>query len=273
MIRYKIIAFLSLIFSCNTLAQTLDYSGPISSSLAYMKVFDDSPWAALSNAANLAYSENLATGIGYQMRFNMSELSSRTGVMVLPSSYGTFAGLIYQSGYSKSNYNRYALSYSRAFGNKISAGLQFNYLTHQIEGADRADAFYTSLGIGYYISESFELGVFIQNPEQSKMNYGGYDYSLLTYFNTAVKYTATDNVLIIAELEKEQEQTLVFKTGCQIDFNNRLAVRAGIKGQPLELTVGGGFKHSGLTIDVGFAHHPQLGLTSGAGLYYSFNRK
>jgi hypothetical protein len=254
-------------------AQTIDYSGPVSSSLGYVKVFDNSHWAGLGNVANLAHQTNPSLGAAYQMRFNMSELSSRTGVFVLPSSFGTLSALIYQSGYSKSNYNRYGLSYSRTFGDNVAAGLQFNYLSHQVEGADRAGGFYSSLGIVYALSSSFDLGVFIQNPEQGTINYIDEAYSIPTYFNTGIRYRPSGSVTIMAELEKEQEQDIIFKSGIEFSFKDRLALRAGFTGQPIELTFGGGLNFSGLTIDFGFSHHPQLGLTSGVGLRYSFNQQ
>ncbi len=105
-------------------AQSLDYSGPVSSSLAFTKVFDDSPWASLNNIASLAQHNQLSVGAAYQMRFNMEELSARAATVVFPSRYGTFAALVFQNGYSKSNYSRYALSYSRVFGHNLQSGFQ-----------------------------------------------------------------------------------------------------------------------------------------------------
>ena len=167
-------------------AQSFDYSGPVSSSLAFTKVFDSSPWAVLSNVSNLAESQQLTIGAAYQLRFNMDELSSRAITFVFPSRYGSFSGLVFQSGYSKSNYSRYGLAYSRLFGEHLKAGFQFNYLAHQIEAADRAEAFYSSLGLNFNVSERFELGVFIQNPEQGEIKYHDDKYAIPTYFNTGI---------------------------------------------------------------------------------------
>ena len=261
----------SLQFSIH--AQSLDYSGPVSSSLAFTKVFDDSPWASLSNTANLSAYQNISVGAAYQMRFNMDELSSRAATLVLPSRVGTFSGLVFQTGYSKSNYSRYGLAYSRLFGENVKVGMQFNYLSHQIEAADRADAFYASLGLGFTISESFELGVYIQNPEQGKIKYQDNEYALPTFFNTAVKYSIASRFMSVVEVEKQLEHNLVYKAALQFSFKDKLFVRGGVKGQPVELTFGGAFHIAGLAIDVGFAHHQQLGITSGAGLTYSFKKK
>ncbi len=271
--RLVFIFFISL-FSCGQLsAQSLDYSGPVSTSMGFVKVFDESPWASLSNTSNLAMLKGFSVGASYQMRFNMDELSSRAATLALPTALGTFGGLVFQSGYSKSSYSRYGFSYSRLFGDKVAAGLQFNYLTHQLESADRAHAFYSSLGLNFFISDNWGVGVYIQNPEQAKISYLDTDYALPTFFNAAIRWSPSEHFVFVTELEKQLEYDMIYKTGLQFNFKDRLFVRGGIKGKPIEFTFGGGFNLAGLSIDVGFAHHQQLGITSGAGLSYSFHRK
>lgn len=264
---------IAMLFCGRLFSQSLDYSGPVSTSMAFVKVFDDSPWAGLANTSNLAMLKGFSVGASYQMRFNMDELSARAASLALPTRLGTFGGLVFQNGYSKSSYSRYGFSYSRLFGKKVSAGLQFNYLSHQIEGADRAGAFYSSLGLNFLISANWGVGVFIQNPEQASINYQVSDFALPTFFNTAVRWSPSAHFLLVIELEKQLEYEMVYKTGLQFNFKERLFVRGGVKGKPVELTFGGGFHLGGLSIDVGFAHHQQLGMTSGAGLSYSFHRK
>ncbi|MBR8537437.1 hypothetical protein KDU71_17850 [Carboxylicivirga sediminis] len=256
-----------------TFAQTIDYSGPVSAALGFTKVFDNSSMSGLNNVANLASFEHYAVGAAYQMRFNMDEMSARAATLVAPTRLGTFGGVIFQSGYSKSNYSRYAFSYSRLFGEKVSAGLQFNYLTHQIEGADPANSFYTSLGFNFLISEQWAVGVFIQNPEQSQLSYQSTSYVIPVLFNAGCRWRPTSHFMLIVETEKQLERNLIYKTGIQFSFNERLFVRGGIKSNPVEMTFGGGVRFAGLFIDAGFAHHQQLGMTSGVGLSYSFNRK
>jgi len=254
-------------------SQTLNYSGPVSNSLGNVKVFDDSPWATLSNVATLVQQQSLSVGAAYQLRFNMNELSIRAATLVCPTKYGTVSGLLFQSGYSKSNYSRYALSYSRLFGEKVAAGLQFNYLNHQIEAADLVGGFYSSLGITVQTTSTLMVGVFIQNPEQAKLNYNETEYLMPSFFNVALRWSATSHFMVITEFEKQLEYAPVYKCAVQFNFKNKLFVRGGLKGNPVEFTFGGGFHIAGLAIDVGFSHHQQLGLSSGAGLAYSFHHK
>jgi len=256
-----------------TYAQTLQYSGPVSTSMAHVRVLDASAWATLTNVSNLATHKLVSVGAAYQLRFNLEELSSRAATFVVPTSYGTCSALLLQSGYQKSHYNRYALSYSRLFGSKVAVGFQYNYLSHYLEGADRSDAFYLALGLKVHTTEMWTIGVFIQNPEQSKIAYTNTSYALPTFFNVAVQWSAASHFMMITEFEKEIEHDLVLKTGMQFNFNNKVMVRGGLKAKPVEFTFGSGFQFGGLGIDVGFSHHQQLGLTSSAGLTYAFNHK
>ncbi len=269
----SILCFATLFCCSNLSAQSLDYSGPISSSMGFVKVFDSSPWAGLNNVANLSARTRFAVAASYQMRFNMDELSSRAATLLAPTGLGNFAATIFQSGYAKSNYSRYGLSYSRLFGQKVAAGLQFNYLSHHIEAADNANTFYTGLGLNFNISEQWDVGVYIQNPEQASLEYEETLYQVPTFFNAACLWSPSSHFIMVAELEKQLEYDMVYKTGLQFNFKDKLFLRGGIKGQPVEMTFGGGVRLAGFSIDVGFAHHQQLGLTSGAGLSYSFNHK
>lgn len=261
-----------LLLCLNSYAQTPDFAGPVNTGMGHVKVFSNSPWAPLNNIASLSQQQHPVVGTSYQLRFNMDELSSRVLTAVIPTNYGIVSGLVLQNGYSKSLYNRYALGFSRLFGDKASVGLQFNYITHHIESADNAGAFYSSFGLQMDAAESLQLGVFIQNAEQSKISYNQISYPLPTFFNAALKWCAGTNFLIIGEFEKEMDHDPVYKTGVQLGFNERLFVRSGIKAKPVEFTFGGGFSLGKLNIDVGFSHHQQLGMTSAAGLSYVFNK-
>lgn len=262
-----------LCFFTQSWAQVLNYSGPASSSLANSLVFDESPWASINNVANLADHSEVSLGISYGLRFNMQELSIRTVGAVVPSKLGVFSAMVYQSGYSKSSMTRYAAGYSRLFGESVSAGFQFNFLTHQILAADRADAFYSSLGILWQTENHLSIGIYIQNPEQSHINYADMEVALPSLFSTAVKFSPDKHFMIMLELEKAIDRDMVYKSGLQFNFKDKLYARGGILGKPIELTFGGGFVVGALSIDVGFSHHQQLGVSSGGGINYAFTSK
>jgi len=269
-----IFTLLVLLSQCFTtgISQDLNFSGPVSQSLANIRSVDQSNWAVFNNPAALSGFESLNIAGSYQTRFQLNELSSRSISTVWPNKYGVFSGAVLQSGYTKSLLSRYLISYSRGFGRSTTAFLQYNFLTHHIEGAERSDGSYSCLGIQQLVSEAVQVGVLIINPEQAEISYAGTAYSLPTLFNVGMVWTNANWVKVYVEAEKELEHDPVYKAAVELAINKRLHIRSGIKGQSIEYTFGAGVVFTNIGVDVGFLYHQQLGLTSGIGISYSFNR-
>ncbi len=248
--------------------QDINSVGPANVALGGVKSIDPSNWAALTNVANLALQTELSAGISYQRKFQLSELSLRMATVNYPRKLGVLTGLVLQSGFEKSLLSRYAFSFSRSFGSKVSAGLQFNYLTHQIEGAELVDAFYSSIGILIQPTSSIHLAAFVQNPEQGTIRYYDSVFYLPSSFCLGIQWSADPHVLILVELEKESDRAPIYKTGVQFNFKNQLFLRTGLSAKPATFAFGGGFRYNFIVIDVAFANHAPLGLTSSFGLSF-----
>jgi len=248
--------------------QDVNIIGPQNIALGQIRSIDHSSWAVLTNVANLAVRKKVSAGISYQRKFEIAALSSRMAAVSFPNKFGTLTGLVLQGGFEKSSISRYGLGYSRSFGGKVLAGMQFNYLTHQIEGAERADAFYASIGVVIQPTSSIHLAAFVQNPEQAAIRHYGTDYYLPSLFCLGVQWSADPHVLILAEVEKEQEYSPLYKSGIQFNFKDHVFVRTGISGKPVAYSFGGGFHYKWLAVDVGFVQHATLGLSSSLGLFF-----
>jgi len=248
--------------------QDVNIIGPQNMALGQIRSIDHSNWAVLTNGANLAFQKKISAGISYQRKFELAALSSRIAAVNYPNKFGALNGLVIQSGLEKSSVSRYGLGYSRSFGQKVAAGVQFNYLVHQIEGAELADAFYASAGVVIQPSPSIHLAAFVQNPEQGSIRHYETDYYLPSLFCIGVQWSADPHVLILVELEKEQGYPPLYKSGIQFNFKDHVFVRTGISAKPVNFSFGGGFHYKLLVVDVGFVHHTILGLTSSFGLSF-----
>lgn len=269
----KIVSLLLIIHVQNIFAQDLNYTGPISHSMAKTKTMDHTVWSVLSNASNTAYIKHTTIAASYQMPHSIKELSSRAIVAVYPCELGNFSGLINQNGYHKSQLSKYALSYSRSFGENYSAFLQFNYINHKIINSNSSDAFYSSLGMSIKASEVLQIGIYIQNPEQSKISYSSYSFALPSYFNAGLEWRVGSAIRILGEIEKKLDHPTNYKIASQFAMRERLFVRFGINGKPSLFTFGAGFVIKQLQFDAGFSYHQQLGTTSGIGIAYAFHKK
>ena len=267
-----LICILSFVAS-SLFSQDLQFNGPVNTALADIKTIDHSPWAVFNNAASLTSESQSGLAASYQARFNIEELSTRAISGFYSGNFGIISGGVLQSGYSKSLLSRYLLSFSRKFGNSTSAFFQYNLITHHIETADKSIASYSAFGLQQKITSEIYLAVLISNMEQSKINYGNIDFDLPSQFSIGLMWTNEEWVKVFAEAEKELNLSSVFKGAVEMAISDFLYLRAGIKGEPVEFTFGSGFNWTRLNIDIAFKYHQQLGVTSIAGISYSFNKK
>lgn len=256
----------------NAISQDLSFNGPVGLALANVRTLDGSPWAVYNNAASLADVEDIVCAASYQIRFNLDELSARSLCAIWPNKYGIVSAGVLQNGFSKSLLSRYMLGYSRGFGKSTSAFLQYNFITHNIEGSGSAKGFYSALGLRQTVTKELMLGVLIVNPEQSDITYYSMSYALPTLFVAGLQWTNNAWVRVLAETEKELDRVPVYKGAVEMAVNKQFFLRCGIKGRPVEFSFGSGYSFSHFNIDIGFLYHQQLGLSSGLGIIYTFKR-
>lgn len=270
---FFILCAIELLFYSNSWAQEFNYTGPNSEALANIRTIDHTVWSVQNNASSTAFFKHPTAAASYGMRYNLKELSTRAIIFLYPNKLGSFSALINQNGYSKSQTTKYGLSYSRSFGNNYAAFLQFNYISHHITGSHIGKGFYTSLGMLIKATESVQLGIYVQNPEQSRITYETEHFSLPSYFNVGLEWSAGSSIRVFSEIEKRLDYNPNYKVAVQFGLKERLFIRSGINGKPTQFTFGAGFILRQLQIDAGFSYHQQLGISSSVGISYAFYKK
>src|SRR5437899_1184704 len=94
--------------------------GARSAAMANASVSLSDVWSAQHNQAGLGFVRDVSAGVYYENRFLLKELSIKGAVVALPVKGGTFGLCITNFGYSLYNENKYSLSFSKAFGDKLS---------------------------------------------------------------------------------------------------------------------------------------------------------
>jgi len=190
-----------------------------------------------------------------------------------PTKVGHFSLLFTQSGYSLSLLNRYGFSYARTFGKHVAASLQFNGLTHKIEGVDTYGGFFTTIGLQLFPSEKVDLGFYIQNPEQSKISYPVQKELIPVLYVAGLSWHPFNYLSLMVEMEKDQQFDPQYKFGIELQPVDILTLRGGVKGSPVELSFGAGTRWHFIVVDIGMSYHQQLGVTSGVSLTISLQKK
>ena len=116
--------FVILFTGTSVYAGNEDYAiGARSSAMGNASVSFTDLWSAHHNQAGLGFVRETSAGVYYENRFMLKEISIRGGAIAIPVKGGTFGLCLTNFGYKLYNENKYSLSFAKAFGEKLSAGI------------------------------------------------------------------------------------------------------------------------------------------------------
>ena len=268
---YSIILSLGITFSIQ--AGNEDFPiGARSAGMGNASVSQSDVWSAHHNQAGLGFVRDISAGVYYENRFLLKELSIKGGVMALPVKGGTFGLCISNFGYSLYNENKYSLSFAKAFGNKLSAGIAMDYLTTKIaEGYGSRGVLAAEFGIQAKPLKGLTIGAHVFNPTRAKIaDYN--DERLPTIIRFGGDYSFSDKVTVAVETEKDIAKKAIFKAGIEYKPVKEFYLRAGVGTNPTLTSFGFGINLKNLKIDVSANYHQTLGISPQIGLTYSFKK-
>lgn len=227
-------------------------------------------WSVYHNQAGLASITSWQAGIHHENKFFLPELGLQAFALAIPALPGTI-GLSYTFfGFSQYNEGKVGLAFGRFFGEKISAGVQINYLYTHVAGHYGETG---SLAVeGGVIAEAIEgifVAIHIFNPGEFRIKSKD-GPATLSALRLGVTGYAGEKVLVSAEAEKQTGHKMVLKAGLEAGCKGPFFLRAGIISYPVQSTFGFGYIFGNISADMAFTHHRQLGLTPHISLSYTF---
>jgi len=229
-------------------------------------------WSVQNNQAGMAYYDKIAAGIYYENRFITKELGLKCFSLVVPvNKAGVFGVNVSSLGYRLYNESKIGLAYGMAFGKKISAGLQLDYIyTHIGENYGNKGAVTFEAGIRAVLIKNLVIGAHIFNPIQVRLaSYN--DERLPLIFKIGLSYTFSDKAVLAVEVEKDNNFKPVFKTGLEYHIAKPVFVRIGVATAPFVYSFGAGFEFYHFKLDISASRHPVLGFTPQASLIYDIH--
>ena len=234
--------------------------GSRSHALGNASVAIDDIWAYHHNPANLVSVKKLGLGLSYENRFLLKELQSQGFVVALPLKAGVISFGLQSFGFKNFRTNRLGVGYSMKLADFLSCGVQLNY--HQVRLTDaygRKDALTAELGLKANITDNWKVAFSVFNLTRTKISEFGED-RLTTLMRLGTQYTFSEKVMLVAELEKNIEFPVRFKTGIEYSPIRKLFLRGGFATQPIELSAGLGYRFKEqFQLDLGSAYHQILG--------------
>jgi hypothetical protein len=252
-------------------AQEVFLPGSRSQALAGISVCLNDCWSIFGNQAGLAQIDRPTIGGAYQNMFLVKELSSSSGLFILPVQSSVFAFSVYQFGKTTFRQEKFGIAFARSLNPRLHFGIQFNY--YRIFFAEENRSVGSSgmeLGFQYNLSDRILLGIHALNPYKTSIKTFSGEYSYPTRFNIGAYFQLSESFGFMTELEKDLLYPLNIKTGLEYDILNKLIIRIGISGKPYQLSAGMGFAVKKLKIDLAVAYNQYLGNSPSVSFQYQF---
>lgn len=252
-------------------SQDIFTSGAVNHSLGGASVSLLGCWSVYGNQAGLAQITRAEVGGSFQSRFLVSELSTRSGLLVFPVQSSVFAVSFSQFGKNPFRQEKFGLTYARQIFPKLNFGVQFNYYRIFLsEDNSNAGASGMELGVQYLLSKQLVLGLHILNPYQTGIHTLSGTYWYPSLVNFGARFNLSDSFRILSELENDFSKHFMVRTGLEYSILEKFFVRAGFSGKPYLISAGIGFQHRKLTIDLASSYHQYLGDSPSISFQYQF---
>jgi hypothetical protein len=271
--RYFLLCCCFLFFAIQLSSAADNYPvGARSGGVANASVTFSDVWSTYHNQAGLAYLKNITAGTYFENRFLVSQLGLRSIALAIPTTKsGVFGVSGTFFGYEQYSEKKGGLAYAKMFGEKVSAGVQLDYLSTFIndELYGSRNTFAVEAGILTEPLKNFKVGAHIFNPNRAKLaSYG--DERVPVIMRIGASYKFSEKVLLSSEMEKDIDYKNIFKAAFEYHPVDIFYLRGGIASNPSLSCFGFGLKLKEFLVDMSAQYHEVLGFTPQFSLGYEF---
>lgn len=269
----RLLAAVCSIFVISTgLGQGVIPAGARSMSMGNSSVTFTDVWAYHNNPGALGYVQKISAGLSYENRFLMKELQSQALAAAIPLKVGVISVGGHTFGYNRYRTYKAGIGYSLKLADKISAGVQLNYLGVQLpEAYGSKNSMSAEAGILAKLTEKWNMGFSVSNISRSRLaEYGDDRFTTVIRLGTA--YEFSKKFLWSAEVEKDLEYSLRGRSGVEYYIIDQFCLRAGVATAPLEVSFGLGYHPGKIKLDFGTAYRQILGWSPHFSITYDLNK-
>jgi hypothetical protein len=263
-------ALFAVVCSAHCFATDNHPIGARSAAMAHSTVAVSDVWSTFHNQAGLANVKKMEAGVFYENRFLIPELSLKAISFAIPVKGGAFGASVSHYGFSLYSETKVGVAYSQKLGEKVSAGVQMNYLNTFIgEGYGNKGNFTAEAGVMAELVDGLTLGAHIYNPTRARLSHYNNE-RIPTVMRLGLHYKLSEKVILLAETLKDTENKPEFKAGMEYQVVEQLYLRAGIGSNPALSTFGFGLNLKQFKLDFATSFHSVLGISPQFGLNYTF---
>jgi hypothetical protein len=270
-LREKAGALLALFYCIACLgagAQTLRYpvAAPYIGQGAYSYHFVD-VFAANTNQAALARLPVMSAGVYAERRFMQEGLNSYSAAVGLPVRSGGLGITANYQGSAAYNESQVGIGYGKKLG-QVDLGVRFCYSMMQAAGYGSDGAVTVELGSIWHITDKVHTGIHVYNPAGGKFGKQGQE-QLARIYKMGLGYEVSENLLLTAEMVKEEDRPVNVYAGLQYVLDSRFFLRGGVSTAIATPWLAAGWAWKNIRADITASYHPQLGVTPGLLLLFT----
>lgn len=227
--------------------------------------------SAMHNIAALAQVDNFAVAASFRQGFMEEGMGCASFGGVVPVGFGAGALTFLHFGNVDYNEQSVNLLYGIPIGQRIAMGVGLHYLH-----SGTSDPYYEplnrmtfSLALRYAPTKAFSVSFRAFNPS-AVVSDADASPRLPALLNLGLSYRLTEQLLAVAEVEKDLQHLATLRFGVEYLFHEVYAFRVGVNTQPALYTFGFGLRKEHFGADIAAEFHSVLGLTPQLSLNYRF---
>ncbi|MDF1698182.1 MAG: type IX secretion system membrane protein PorP/SprF [Saprospiraceae bacterium] len=266
---FSICIFLSWNFTSYGQSSFFSAGGAHTLSLANTGTMYDGISSIYTNPAGLVSIENFAFDVGYNQRYNLSELSTVSLGGAKNFGSGVFGLSVSRYGYSAYSESKIGLVYARKLFSNLSIGAGFNMLNYTIDQFGSSNSFTFEIGMQSQINKKLSIGAYVFSPEVVSLTD---ETEIASRFSLGVKYKMSSKADLYVDISKTINRDPEFKFAVDYRLVEAVSVRFGGNVTQESIHFGPAYKmNNGLGIYGGYAYDNRIGHSVGISLTYSSN--
>jgi hypothetical protein len=225
-------------------------------------------WSSFHNQATLPFYNSFSAAINYENRFGIGELGTRSAGLIFPTGKAALAAVYTHFGYSDFYRDMAGLACGLKLSDKLSAGIQIDYFSERVSGEyNNIQSLSCEAGLLYIPSENTRIGIHVFNPIPNSFRKNFLPSSLRIGTGTYL------NKLLFAGIEAEMSTGthLILRTGFEYEAAKKFWLRGGFTSDNNSFSFGLGYLVRIVQLDIGFATHEKLGVTSSISLIFKIH--
>lgn len=230
-----------------------------------------SPDAVFQNPASLIYTYRPTLTLATEMRLGVKELRPIGIGFIQPTTSGVFGFSFQHFGFSAFQQQKLGVAYARHFSEKITVGVQLDYLHLQAPDYGNAHLLTFEIGCNTLITKDLVIAAYLFNPLGVRLRESEKTPSV---FRLGAAYTVNKYVTLAAEVEKSIVDAPNFCFGMDYKIAETFAVRCGFSSLTTSFSLGIGYFFSpNCVINLSLNHQSLLGSTPSASVNYAFGKE